>query len=504
MKKLWLIPLLLVLLALIAVPIVVRWFYFYEGRWDSRSIPRPDLSGVEVAAPALTTYTDRAEAAPPGTILLDRIHNNNFKISDLAVLQSRLAARGQRLEPVESEDSFSAQLRYAKALIVISPRDDWTVEQIQAVTDLVGRGGRLLLIADATHFDTITDDLGYLVALDYDATHLNDLAGEFGLVIRSDYLYNTVDNENNYRNIKLSEFAAGPLTKGLTELVFFATRSISSEAPGLVLASGETRSNANPRLEQPAAAVLAAEDRVLALGDLTFLSEPYNGIADNDQFTSNIADFLSGSERQYTLADFPYFFGDEVDLVYASDPLLDSDLLPGGGSLQSLFAEAGKTLSVQADENQAHDTLFLGLYDEADEVKAYLADAAVTLVLSPTGEMDVDGGLDLTPTLTVTEAFTSRIEIESVGPMVITGTSLIVLESQGSRRVLVVLSDTVSGLQDTIKRLVDGDLAGCVLREADTPGAIGMALCSSGELDTGEGAGGWPKPKEEDQTDLFP
>jgi hypothetical protein len=504
LKKLWLIPLVLVLLALIAVPAAIRWFYFYEGRWQPRTIPRPDLSAVEVPAPALTTYTDRAEAAPPGTILLDRIHDNNFKISDLAVLQSRLAARGQRLEPVESEDSFSAQLRYAKALIVISPRVDWTVEQIQMANDFVGRGGRLLLISDATHFDAITDDFGNLVGLDYDATHLNGLAGTFGLVFQSDYLYNTVENENNYRNIKLSEFAAGPLTQGLKGLVFFATRSITSDTPGLVLASGETRSNANPRLEQPAVAMLAAEDRVLALGDLTFLSEPYNGIADNDQFTSNIADFLSGSEREYTLADLPYFFGDAVDLVYASDPLLDSDLLPGGSSLQALFAGAGKTLSIQASENQAHDTLFLGLYEKASEVDAYLADAGVTLVLSPTQALDVDAGIELSPIVTTTEEFTSRIEIGSVGPMVITGTSLIVLESQGSRRVLVVLSDTVTGLEDTIRRLVDGDLAGCVLREADAPGRTGLALCSSGELDKGEGAGGWPKPKEEDQTGLFP
>jgi hypothetical protein len=498
MKKLWLIPLVILLLVLVVAPFAIRWLYFYEGRFPPRTIARPDLTGVGVAAPPRADYADAAEAAPPGTILVDLSHDNDFGSTDLSVLQARLAARGQTVEMVNAAEDLPAQLRYAKGLIIISPLTDWSALEVEAVGALVARGGRLLLIADATHYLAEYDDWGFLISLDHDAPHLNGLAAQFGLQFQPDYLYNTSENANNFRNIKLSDLTANPLTEGVEELVFFATRSIASEAPGLVLAGGETRSNADDRVEKPVAVALAADGLVLALGDSTFLSEPYNGIADNDRFTSNIADFLSGAERLYALDDFPYFFRDEADLVYTSDPLLDSDLLSGAGDLQTLFSEAGKMLSVEDAEVEVRDTLFLGLYEEAEEAEDYLADAQVTLILPPEEELNIEAGLDFTTTLEATEEYTSRVEIESVGSMVIDGTALIVLVTQGDRRVLVVLSDTVTGLQATIDRLIDGDLGSCMLHETGDAGTPSLALCSTGELEAGEGTGGWPEPEDEE------
>ncbi len=505
MKKLWIALLALLLLALIAAPWAIRYFTYHQGSRQSRTIARPDLSAVEVAAPALTAYQDEAEPAPAGAILVDALHDNLYKSTDLSLLQERIAARGQRLEMVYSEEDLPGMLRYAKALVVISPLADWSAGEVKLVGEFVDRGGRLLLVADATHYAALTDEWGYLIGLDHDAPHLNSLAAQFDVFFQPDYLYNMEENANNYRNIKLSDLAEDALTEGVEELVFFGTRSVQSKAPGLVVSSAGTRSNSDDRAEQPAAAVLATDGRVLALGDSTFLTEPFNGIAGNDRFVSNIAGFLSQAERTYALDEFPYFFGDTVDLVYTSDPLLDSDLLPGGGDLQALFAEAGKGLSIQADEDAAADTLFLGLYGEAVEVEEYLAEAQVTLYLPPEEELDVEPWLDYTTTLTATEEFTPRIDIGSVGPMVMEGTALILRAADGDRHIVIVLSDTVLGLQAAVERLLDGDLEGCVLREGESD----LALCSTGELDEGEGAGGWPEPEEQEDWDdgvgsLFP
>ncbi len=38
---------------------------------------------------------------------------------------------------------------------------------------------------------------------------------------------------------------------------------------------------------------LSKEGKVLAIYDLTFITEPYNGILDNNQLISNIADWLA-------------------------------------------------------------------------------------------------------------------------------------------------------------------------------------------------------------------
>jgi len=42
----------------------------------------------------------------------------------------------------------------------------------------------------------------------------------------------------------------------------------------------------------------AQESKVLAIYDLTLMTEPYNGILDNNQLIANIADWLANSSRR--------------------------------------------------------------------------------------------------------------------------------------------------------------------------------------------------------------
>ncbi len=520
-------------LILLALPLVARWFYYHEGVYRPGEVPRPDLSTIQAQVPELPSFRDRFIAAQPGTILLDQAHDNRFTLTELNVLQARLTARGQRLETVEKAGDLAAQLRYARALVVISPGKDWTPDEIRQVQEFVDKGGRLLLVADPTRFSVEYDEFDTPI-LDYDAPHINDLAARFGLVFQSDYLYNTADNEGNYRNIRLTDFAPHDLTQGLSQVVFYAAHSIISEETALITAGGETRSSSSERADKPTVAVLAGDGAVLALGDLTFMTEPYNAVYDNDRLVANVADFLSGAQRRYELADFPLFFADQVDLVYSGDPLLDGDLLPSSSSLQALFADLGKTLLVREQEDQTHDTLFLGLYREAQEAEPYLAAAEVTLLITPTEAVEEKGRVratptarltatpsppitipltttpEPTPTLTLTATPTAtpeitvtaevspvaknRIEIGSLGQMVPTGTALLLLQTAGERHVLVLLADTPTDLTKAIQRLIEGDLQDCLLQETETPTVTVVALCPTGE--GAAGAGGWPEPEE--------
>ena len=304
-------------------------------------------------------------------------------MTELNLLQVRLAARSQRLVPADTFDEVRQELRHAKALIVVSPGQDWTAAEIELVREFVDKGGRLLLVTDPTRFVVDWDEFDYLV-FDYDAPHMNTLATEFGLIFQSDYLYNTVDNEGNFRNIRLTQFGDDALVAGLEQVVFYAAHSIETEEPLLIAAGGETRSSNSQRSGDLPVAALAADGAVLAVGDLTFLTEPYNAVYDNDPFIANIADFFGGAARTYELADFPYFFGEQVALVYAGDPLLDSDFLTSGGDLQDLSDQADRALTVRDEEDETQDTLLLSLYEEAEEAAPYLAAAQVTLHITPT------------------------------------------------------------------------------------------------------------------------
>ncbi|MBN1135435.1 MAG: hypothetical protein JXM73_02570, partial [Anaerolineae bacterium] len=408
----------LILLAiLVAVPLVARWLYYYDGRYQPGPVPRPDLARVSAPTPEMPLFADLP--APPsgtarasGTVVVDRAHDNQFTMAELNVLQARLAARGQQLEPVEAAEDLPGRLRYAQALLIISPGESFAAAEIQAIQAFVDKGGRLLLVGDPTRFGILTDEWGDYAGLDSDATHLNSLAAQFDLIFQPDYLYNTTEYEGNYRNIRLTEMVDQPLTNGLEQVVFYAAHSLTSGQPALIAASGDTRSSSSERAGDLPVAVLAAGGAVLGLGDLTFMTEPHNAVHDNDRLVSNIADFLSGAGRSYDLADFPFFFRDETDLVYVGDPLLDADLLKGGSSLQALFADHGKTLTVRQAEDKEHDTLFFGLYRATAEVEPYLATAGVTLTITSTTTAEgAPIGIAETPEVTATVGESTKVTV---------------------------------------------------------------------------------------------
>ncbi len=549
-RKLLTLALVLVLLAL---PLIVRQLYFYRDGYERQDVPRPDLDDVQVPTPDKVTFEDRYVSPEAGMVLVDLAHDNRFQMSELNVLRARLSARDQRLEAAETVDALRRQLHQAKALIVISPGENWQPDEVQAVADFVEKGGRLLLVTDPTRYQPLYDDWDYLVGFDSDVNGINELAARFGLVFRPDYLYNTAENEGNFRNIRLTDLAEHPLTQGLDQVVFYATHSIASQELALIRASGQTRSSDSERAADLAVAVLAADGSVLALADLSFMTPPHNAVYDNDQLVANVADFLSGAIRSYQLVDFPHFFQDQVDLVYADDPLLDSDILAGGGRLQSHLADLDKELTVRQDEDPGHDTIFLGLYAFSQEVEPYLQAAGVTLLLTPTqttvttstltatlsiptptatmpaptATPSTGAYLTATPPITLVQPLTDtlaltdslnltetteitvptlatptvgRVEIASLGRMVITGTALLILQSEGEHQVLLVLANTEAGLESAVERLTERNLAGCLLQEMgpSTQPTTTLALCPTGEVAAGGGGGGWdetrPKP----------
>ena len=101
------------------------------------------------------------------------------------------------------------------------------------------------------------------------------------------------ENEINYRNIFVAEFKETEITKNIEKIALYTTGSISSADCGIAFVDENTFSSLIETRQRLSPMAQAQESKVLAIYDLTFMTEPYNGILDNNQLIANIADWLA-------------------------------------------------------------------------------------------------------------------------------------------------------------------------------------------------------------------
>ena len=464
---------LLLVLALVALPVAGRLLWFHSGWYQPPEIPKIDGSQIALPLPEYRPLADQP-LKTGGLVVIDLSHNNNLDIDDLTPLRDRLIARAVTIETLDgSSDSLETQLRGAIALLVIAPTSNYTAEERDLIADFVEDGGRLLLAADPTRpvppeqeDEEEPLDLESIFFPSSAVPAINSVANAFGLLYFDDYLYNLVDNEGNYRNVKFTVFSdEHSLTQDLETIVFFAAHSLQTDSLSLINADENTLSSLRSGETGLTAAALAADGRVLALGDVTALTPSFHTIADNDRFLSNIADWLAAASREWDLKDFPHLFRGPVDLVQVSEGSLDPRLIARSGTLQELFQQSRLTLSLRAAAGPDHDALFVGTFDNADLVQEYLAAAGVAIVIAEAGEE---------------EEPQDTIEIEGLGTLGIEGTTLYVVDRSADRVVVVALAEDGEAAIQALERLTSVDFSGCVHGE-------GVTVCSTDEVQEGLG-----------------
>ncbi len=479
---------LLLLLAVVLLcllgPAAYRYLRYYGLPGPAAASP-PDFDPtniVAVATPGAADFDDQPEAGS-GFVLLDQAHGNAFTTSELAYLDARLAARGYNLLPYRGSGDLETALRPASAFVVITPLEHFSRAEIRAVATYVERGGHLLLVGDPTRFEAGITETGFGLALNInsDDLPLNDLANEFGIIYRGDYLYNTTpgETEGNYRNILLdgAGFAEHSLTEGLETVVFYGSHSLEAgaDARPLLQAGANTWSSQTQQAGDLALAALGGDGRVLALGDITFLTDPYNRVYDNARFIAQMADFLVGAARTHELADFPYFYDDPVSLVYLGGPALGARAYTSVGQLQAEFAAAGRELQPGEAMEDGRDTLYLGLYSQAGELAALLADAEVTLVIDPpldVGDEDNDEDDE--------ESAAPLRELQTgLGNVEMAGTILLALAEEGDEDILMLLAASGEGLANGVDRLLEAVSGGRAGALDDCLVQATLALCPS-------------------------
>jgi hypothetical protein len=497
---------LVLLLCMIVTLFVGRTLWFYRGSYTAPDIPEIDESQI---APFRVDYQpfEDAPLVGDGHVIIDLAHSNNLAINDLSPLRDRLEARGATIETFDGDgDPLTTRLRNATALLVIAPTVKVTAEEREAIMDFVADGGRLLLAADPTRpvsEEEEEEEFPTLYSIFFPTSAvpaINSLASAFGVVYFDDYVYNLDDNAGNYRNVKFTAFSdEHPLTEDIETLVFFAAHSLRSSGLSLVAGDAHTHSPVRSGETDLTVAALAADERVLALGDVTFLTSPYHTAGDNDRFLSHIADWLAVDAREREdLEDFPYLFERPVDLIQASGDFLDPQLIARGGELQELFEQAGLTLDVRAAVEPGHDAFYVGIFDDVAAVQGYLSTAGVTVTVGANGqtrpsadeETEVEETVESeseagTPTPTAVPATPSPeaetdegspgiIEIETLGAIGTQGSTLFLIDRSDDRVAIIVLAEDSQAVVAAMERLATNDLSGCI--QADT-----ATICSTGE-----------------------
>lgn len=268
----------LFMVLIVGIVIGAQTLFFYRGLYSAPPMNIYDIEDIEVSSHLPTEFID-VHGTGKGTVLIDSSHDNGFELEDLNLLAYRIISRGYSIEYLEESASLEERLANASAYIVISPATAFSWEEVEEIKKFVDNGGRLMLIDDPTRPVPESKD------------RMNTLSTEFGIVYRNDYLYNLKENEGNFRYIYLTDFEDNGITKKLNKLVFYTACSISPLEKGVIFTDENTYSSIREVPGRYSPVVLTGSN-VLAIGDLTFLTEPYN-VLDNNQLISNIANFLT-------------------------------------------------------------------------------------------------------------------------------------------------------------------------------------------------------------------
>ena len=416
------------LLALALLPIfavatfAAGYFFFYRGSYDpppSVNIPFEQITSPAVAPVAATASS--VTQVQEGLVLVDDLHLNSFTESEISTLISMVANRGYDVEVIDISSTVEGQtrlqmleqrLRRATSFAVMLPRTSYFEEEIDLVQRFVDKGGKLLLVSDPTR-----------------PNRINALAKRFGVEFRPDYLYNTVEYDLNFRHIFVRDFQPAPLTSGLDTIVLYVAGSIQSSGPGIGVSDTNTKSSLGEAAESFYPIALGSTSNVLAVADFTFVVPPYNSLLSNQQLLSNVADYLTDSQREFDLADFPHFYesslDNSIDIVLGQPSIWNIGL-----EMRTGLSDYGLSSRISGEEDLSRNTVFLGLYEDSRAVSQYLQAAGISA-----GDV-------------LSLPFAPELDRED--------TSIALLHRDRDRYVLVVLADKPAVLSEALGSLFSG------------------------------------------------
>jgi len=146
MRRLILIPIISLLIVFLFV--LGQWRFFYPGEYQAPPTEPPSLEDIRVPPPVIEAFSEVREKEK-GVLILDLSHDNNFAPWELNVLLSRVTSRGFGVELLEEAEeaelrleNLEKKLRFADALVIISPGLSFSEEEAESIKKFVGKGGK--------------------------------------------------------------------------------------------------------------------------------------------------------------------------------------------------------------------------------------------------------------------------------------------------------------------------------------------------------------------------
>lgn len=455
-------------IALLILPALLRALWFYQGFTPRREIPTPEYDRFGLPQAPVSSRVEAEPTMRAGSIVVvDYEHGNNFQKSEIQALIDALGSRGARVEFADGSPPLEVHLKYASAYAVIVPISGFASDEIRAVRAFIQRGGRLLVMTDATRGMLEIDFFTGQIRVAPDVDIANPLLAPFGITVHNDYLYNLVENEGNFRNVLFRQFGKHDLTSGLAEVALYGSHSVSTGSGTPLLIGDEyTYTSLTDSGGTLSAAAVSRDGNVLVFGDFSFLNTPYHQVGDNGILISNIADFLLGGKRTLALADFPYVFSRPiVQVLPTADVQLTSELLDSLANLQFTLSTLNVELQLAEETPEEGDVLVLGTFSDSEDLLAYLE-----------------------PFEVFPDYYSEYIDIPGFGRIGRYGTGVMLFQPGRDGNTLILLADTNDDLISLLDMVSSGELGGCVLQ-------ANVGVCSIGS------GGGFseeePTPSEE-------
>ncbi len=236
-----------------------------------------------------------ASASSNGDVIVDLSHGNQVSWWDLDILIAELASRNLTVSFVTQPDELGAKSEYASCLIVACPTQVYMDEECSSISEFVDRGGLLLMF-----YDPAWEYIGQEGLIQGIIAPVNSLATRFGISFAKGYLYNEAEHYGIYRNIYIKNFEYNSLTRNLNSLVLFTAAGIHSTGKGVAWTSNDTCSSVAEKADNYATIVLVnkGNGKVVAIGDLTFLNEPFCYVEDNYKLILNLVELIAKAKTQ--------------------------------------------------------------------------------------------------------------------------------------------------------------------------------------------------------------
>ncbi len=445
----------LIALAVLLIPAVLRGLWFYRGVAERPEIATPDFASFSAPQAPVHEGKENPEDIKKtgGVVLFDTIHGNQFMMSDAESLTGDIKQRGGQVELLIDPILLEYKLKYASAFVVISPTIPYTADETRILKNFVSRGGRLLVFTDATRNVLYFDYISGNPIVYGDVNAANSVLAPFDISINNDYLYNLEENEGNFRNVFFDDFAKNELTFGLKEVALYGTHSVESPSGLLLLRGTESNLSSANDANDPAqgGAALSKDGNVAAFGDFTFLASPYNNYTDNASLIANLADFALSGRKITTLDNFPFMFKDGTVQVYlTSEVTKTAEMVAALGRLQASLKFVNIQVELADEFPKDGDAIIISSFAPVDEITPFINKFDVTL-----------------------EEGSEFINAPGFGEIGIYGNGIILFDAGSKGNKFVLLANSMEDTVYVLDTLSSGYLYGCLLQD-------NMAVCSVG------------------------